>query len=328
MFSGSFNLRWLIRSFHKCGKIFYKHLKAITYNKKYFELIEICDVNTSKLKKIKLLNNIAKFDNFNKFIKNSRADLIILTSPNNLHTKQSIIACRFNKHVVTEKPMALSYNNSVKMVTQFRKKNLHLFVVKQIRYNPIINELKKIIKKNIFGKLHLINMNIFWNRSQEYYDSEKWRGSKKMDGGVFLNQTSHYLDILINLFGEVYKVKSFMTKTRKNIDVEDTAASILFFKSGMIGSFNVTMLNFDGNLETSLSVIGEKGTVKIGGKNLNKINYWSFKNNKYNSLKDYHNNPFFKDASYGHKMYYKNVFLEDTNNLADIQNYTNHHHPN
>ena len=138
-------------------------------------------------------------------------------------------------------------------------------------------KLEKIIDNDGFGKIHIINMNIFWNSSQEYYDNEKWRGTKKIDGGIFYNQTSHHLDLLINLFGPLVKVSSFLSKNRKNIEVEDTAVVSLLFKSGLVGSINVSMLIHFGNYETSLTLVGDKGTLKIDGKNLNIIEYWSFK---------------------------------------------------
>ena len=137
---------------------------------------------------------------------------------------------------------------------------------------------------------------------------------KKIDGGIFYNQTSHHLDLLINLFGPLVKVSSFLSKNRKNIEVEDTAVVSLLFKSGLVGSINVSMLNHSGNYETSLTVVGDKGTLKIGGENLNIIEYWSFKNNSSNkiTLTKIDQNYFLKPEK-GHEIYYKNVYLSFKN---------------
>ena len=152
-------------------------------------------------------------------------------------------------------------------------------------------------------------MNVIWNRSQKYYDSASWRGNKLMDGGLFLNQTSHYLDLLVYLFGLPTKVSSFLTKTRKNIQVEDTGIVNLLFPNFITGSFNTTMLNNFGNLETSMTLIGTKGSIVIGGLNLDKVNYYKTTNDdKFDFRLNKNEKIFFKKPYKGHEIYYKNMY--------------------
>ncbi len=302
-----------------CGNIFKKHYEALLYNKNLFSLIEVCDSNLHKINKYNFDKKISKYNDFNKFLSNSKADIIVLCTPNHLHYKQSLLAAKFNKNILTEKPMALNYKDSNNMVNLFRKKNLNLYVLMQIRFNPNILKIKKMLDRGILGKIKLINMNVIWNRSQHYYNSEKWRGSKKMDGGIFLNQTSHYLDLIVYLFGLPKKINSFLTKTRKNIQVEDTGIVNMIFPNFATASFNVTMLNNFGNLETSMTIIGTKGSIVIGGLNLDKITYFKSTNaDKLNINLNKNDKLFFQRPFRGHEIYYKSMH----GSLSGIKNDT------
>lgn len=292
-----------------CGNIFKKHYAALIKNKNLFDIIEICEIDLKKIERYKFNKNIIKFDNYSKFISTSRADIIILCTPNHLHYQQSLLAAEYNKNILTEKPMSLNFKDSKRMVNLFKKKNLHLFVLMQIRFNPIINKLKKMISNKNFGEIRLINFNVIWNRSQEYYDSAIWRGTKSMDGGIFLNQTSHHLDLITFLFGLPKKINTLITKTRRNIQVEDTGTINMMFDNFAIGSFNVTMLNNFGNLETSMTIIGTKGSIIVGGLSLDKIKYYrsSANNQKILNLNK-KDRLFFTEPSKGHEIYYKNMY--------------------
>ncbi len=294
-----------------CGSIFKKHFIAIYKNRKLFNIIEACDTNFKNFKNFDFdsFNNVNFFTNYNNFIKNSKADLIVLCTPNSLHFSQSMKALEYNKNVLTEKPMSLNYKQSNIMVKNFNKKKLKLYVLMQIRMNPIIIKLKKAIDRNIFGEIKFVNLNVIWNRSQNYYDSADWRGTKTKDGGIFLNQTSHYLDLLVYLFGLPKNINTYTSKTRKNIQVEDTGVVNLVFKNLALGSFNATMLNNFGNLETSFTLVGTKGSVKIGGLLLNKVIYFRSEfEKKFNFSLSKEERNYFSKPFKGHEFFYKNLY--------------------
>ena len=163
------------------------------------------------------------------------------------------------------------------------------------------------IDENRFGSINMVHINVFWNRPQEYYDQAKWRGTWEFDGGAFMNQASHYVDLLDWLIGPIEKIQA-MTSTTRDIEVEDTGVINIKWRSGVLGSMSVTMLTYKKNLEGSITILGENGTVKIGGVAVNDIQHWEF-----NDTKDYDKN--IHDASYsttsvygfGHPLYYENV---------------------
>jgi UDP-N-acetyl-2-amino-2-deoxyglucuronate dehydrogenase len=193
------------------------------------------------------------------------------------------------------------------MVRACDNAGVRLFVVKQNRKNTTLQLLKQAINEKRFGKIYMVNFNVFWTRPQEYYDSAKWRGTWEFDGGAFMNQASHYVDLIEWLIGPIDKVHAMMSTTR-NIEVEDTGVLNLKWRNGALGSMNVTMLTYPKNLEGSLTILGENGTVRIGGVAVNEIQHWEF-----DKSKDYDDK--IKEASYqttsvygfGHPLYYNNV---------------------
>ena len=224
-----------------------------------------------------------------------------------MHANQAILAARFGVHVMTEKPMATRWQDGVRMVRACDEANVHLFVVKQNRRNTTLQLLKRVVDEKRFGKIHMVHLNVFWTRPQEYYDQGKWRGTWEFDGGAFMNQASHYVDLLEWIIGPVEKVQAMMSTTR-DIEVEDTGVLNVKWRNGALGSMSVTMLTYPENLEGSITILGEEGSVRIGGLAVNEIQLWNFK-----EAKPYDNDV--KNASYettsvygfGHPLYYKNV---------------------
>ena len=185
---------------------------------------------------------------------------------------------------------------------------VRLFVVKQNRRNATLQLLKKAIEKKRFGKIYMVNLNVFWTRPQSYYDQGGWRGRWEYDGGAFMNQASHYVDLVDWLIGPLESLQAYTATLGRDIEAEDTGVISLRWRSGALGSMNVTMLTYPKNLEGSITILGEKGTVKIGGMAVNEVQHWEFENADPDDAK-------VMEASYettsvygfGHPLYYDNV---------------------
>ena len=292
-----------------CGKIAANHFDSILELSDQFDLRSVCDKQPDSLERIKNKLGVAGYQDLNSMLNSEpELDLITLCSPSGLHAQQTIQVAQSGKHVITEKPMATRWSDGVDMVNACDQAGVNLFVVKQVRYQPILQLVKNAIKKQRFGRIYLVNLNVFWTRPQNYYDQAKWRGTWEFDGGAFMNQASHYVDLLHWLLGPIQNVQAMMSTLAMNIEAEDTGVLNLRWRSGALGSMNVTMLTYPKNLETSITILGEKGSVKIGGVSANQLLHWEF------------NTPDEQDESaqllktapplaphYGHKCYYENV---------------------
>jgi UDP-N-acetyl-2-amino-2-deoxyglucuronate dehydrogenase len=206
----------------------------------------------------------------------TNADVVILTTPSGLHPEQAVEVAASGRHVMTEKPMATRWHDGLRMVKACDDANVRLFVVKQNRRNATLQLLKKAVEQNRFGRIYLVTLNIFWTRPQEYYDSSAWRGTWEFDGGAFMNQASHYVDLLDWLIGPIESLQAYTATLARNIEVEDTGVVSVRWRSGALGSMNVTMLTYPKNFEGSITIIGEKGTVRIGGVAVNEVQHWEF----------------------------------------------------
>jgi len=153
---------------------------------------------------------------------------------------------------------------------------VHSAVVKQNRLNATLQHLRQAMLAQRFGRIYMVNVNVFWTRPQDYYDQASWRGTWEFDGGAFMNQASHYVDLLDWLIGPIESVHAYAATLGRNIEVEDTGVANIKWRSGALGSVNVTMLTYPRNLEGSITVLGEKGTVVVGGVAVNEIKHWEF----------------------------------------------------
>ena len=241
-------------------------------------------------------------------LKTEKIDLIALCTPSGLHPDETILASKYGVNVMTEKPMATRWQDGVNMVKACDEAAVRLFVVKQNRRNATLQLLKCAVEKERFGRIYMVNINVFWSRPQSYYDSAKWRGTWEFDGGAFMNQASHYVDLVDWLIGPVESLQAYTATLARNIEVEDTGVVSFKWRTGALGSMNVTMLTYPKNLEGSITIIGEKGTVRVGGLAVNEIQHWEFADSDPDDEK-------VKAASYqttsvygfGHPLYYKNV---------------------
>ncbi len=193
-----------------------------------------------------------------------------------MHAPQAIECARAGRHVVTEKPMATRYEDGQAMVRACLDANVGLFVVKQNRLNPTVRLVRHALDAGRFGRIFLCTVNVFWTRPQSYYDAAPWRGRWDLDGGAFMNQASHYVDLLDWLVGPVDNVHAYTATLARNIEAEDTGVMSLQLRGGGLASINVTMLTYPKNLEGSITILGERGSVRIGGTAVNKIEHWEF----------------------------------------------------
>jgi len=290
-----------------CGRISNNHLNAIS-KVPDFELASVCDIIESRAVEKSKLYNCNFYAHFDEMLEKENLDIISIATPSGLHALQGIKAAQKKINVITEKPMAISLDDADQLINACDQNEVDLFVVKQNRLNPTMQLLKKSVEKGRFGKIYMVVCNIFWNRPQEYYDSSKWRGTWEFDGGAYMNQGSHYVDALQWLFGPVdYVMASTATRARK-IETEDTGSAIIVFRNGIISSMNVTMLTYRKNFEGSITIIGENGTVKIGGVAVNKIEKWEFNNyDDDDELVDSINYNPPNVYGHGHLIFYQNI---------------------
>ena len=258
-----------------CGRISKNHFDAID-KVDGLELVAVCDVDPARAEQAATENRVACFTSYEKMVREAKADVITIATPSGLHADQGIAAAQAGKHVVMEKPMAISLTGADTLVQTCDKAGVQLFVVKQNRLNPPIQLLKHAVEKNRFGRVYLASCTVHWSRPQEYYDQAPWRGTWEFDGGAFMNQASHYVDLIQWLMGPVESVMAKTATLARRIETEDTGVAILKFRNGALGSIEVTMLAYPRNLEGSITVLGEKGSVKIGGTAVNKVDYWQF----------------------------------------------------
>lgn len=291
-----------------CGRIAKNHFGSIAKYQDELELVAVCDIDQEAMEAHATEYGVKGYRSLEAMLKEEQLDLVVLCTPSGLHSAQAELVAKAGMHVMTEKPMATRWGDGVRMVKACDDAGVRMFVVKQNRRNATLQLLKNAVEKKRFGKIYMVNVNVFWTRPQEYYDAAKWRGTWEFDGGAFMNQASHYVDLLDWLIGPVESVQAYTSTLARNIEVEDTGVMGIKWRSGALGSMNVTMLTYPRNLEGSITIIGEKGTVRIGGVAVNEIQHWEFSDSAPEDAR-------VKSANYettsvygfGHPLYYKNV---------------------
>jgi len=289
-----------------CGKVAPKHAESIK-SIAHAELAAVCDKNEDRAKSFAEKYGCKYYVDYRGLLKQEKdIDCVSICTPHAHHAEITINSANAGKHVVTEKPMAMNLEEADKMIAACKKNNVKLFVVKQNRYNEPIKRLKDAIDKGRFGKIFYGNTTVYWSRPQEYYDSEPWLGTKA-DGGVLMNQASHHIDILRWLMGGVKAIKATTGTLTHKIESDDTGLVILKFRNGALGTIVATTCVFPHNLEGSVTVMGTKGTVKVGGGALNKMDIWNFKewNNDDETIKTSRNPQ--NTYAFGHLEYLKEV---------------------
>jgi UDP-N-acetyl-2-amino-2-deoxyglucuronate dehydrogenase len=291
-----------------CGRIAARHFDALEQHADRAELVAVCDTRPAALQAAAERTGARPFASLGEMLAHSDADAVILATPSGMHADQGVQVAQSGRHVVSEKPMATRWQDAKRFVQACDQAGVRLFVVKQNRRNATIQLLKGAVEQGRFGRIYMVNVNVFWNRPQAYYDDARWRGTWEFDGGAFMNQASHYVDLLDWIVGPVETVHAFTGTLARNIQVEDTGVVNVRWRSGALGSMNVTMLTYPRNLEGSITIIGEKGTARVGGVAVNEIQHWEF-------AEPHPDDARVAEASYqttsvygfGHPLYYDNV---------------------
>ena len=291
-----------------CGRIAKNHFAALRQHAQRAELVGVCDIDPAARDAAAAETGAQGYGSLAGMLAQANADIIVLTTPSGLHPQETVEIAASGRHVMTEKPMATRWHDGLRMVKACDDAAVRLFVVKQNRRNDTLQLLKRAVSQGRFGRIYMVNINVFWTRPQEYYESAAWRGTWEFDGGAFMNQASHYVDLLDWIVGPIESIQAYTATLARNIEVEDTGVISVKWRSGALGSMNVTMLTYPKNLEGSITILGEKGTARVGGVAVNEIQHWEFAEPHADDQK-------VKQASYattsvygfGHPLYYDNV---------------------
>lgn len=291
-----------------CGRISVNHIEALKKYQNEARLVAVCDTDAAKARKVSEENNFDYYTSLDDMLGRGDLDAVSICTPSGLHPIHGIAAARRKLHVITEKPMATSLKKADELITACDENGVQLFVVKQNRLNSTLQLVRRAIDKGRFGRIYMAIVNVLWSRPQAYYNEAKWRGTWEFDGGAFMNQASHYVDMLEWMIGPIDSVTAYTATLARKIQTEDSGVASIRFRSGALGSINVTMLTYPKNLEGSITIIGENGTVRIGGVAVNKIEHWEFR--------DYDDDDKLVETSaynppnvygFGHTGYYRNV---------------------
>jgi len=289
-----------------CGRILPKHLDSLKLiGKKSFELVGIADIDEKKKNFFTKKLKIQGFTNYKQGINKTNPEVVSILTPSGNHAKNIVDVLNLKKHVIVEKPMCLKSSDAQKIISLSRSVKKKVFVVMQNKFNLPILKLREDIKKKKFGKVFHASVIVRWKRDQQYYDQDKWRGTWKLDGGVVSNQASHHLDLMRTIMGNPVSVYAKFAKHLAKIQCEDTALIILNFRNKKTAIMEATTAMRPKNIEGSLSILGTKGSAKIGGFALNEIVYYNIK--KKIQLAKYKTNP--KSVyGFGHYHFYCHVF--------------------
>jgi UDP-N-acetyl-2-amino-2-deoxyglucuronate dehydrogenase len=290
-----------------CGRISKNHFDAIR-NVDGLRLSAVADIDEARARTAGEEQGVPWFTSYADMLASAKSDIVAICTPSGAHAAQGIAAARAGKHVITEKPMSITLEQADALVDACDAAGVKLFVVKQNRLNPSVQLLKRAVDKGRFGRIYLANTTVRWNRPQDYYDSAPWRGTWEFDGGAFMNQASHYVDLVQWLLGPVESVVAKTATQARRIEAEDSGVAVLKFRNGALGVIEVNVLTYPRNWEGSITIIGERGTAKVGGTAVNKVEHWSFA--------DYDDDDKLIDAAatnppnvygVGHEGYYRNV---------------------
>jgi UDP-N-acetyl-2-amino-2-deoxyglucuronate dehydrogenase len=291
-----------------CGRISENHFSAIA-KLDGLSISGVCDVVEQRAKEAGTKLGVPWFTSYEAMLREAPCEIVTVATPSGLHPAHGILAARAGKHIVCEKPIAITLASADELVHACDDAGVKLFVVKQNRLNPPVQLLKRAMDKGRFGKVYLANTTVRWTRPQSYYDQAPWRGTWEFDGGAFMNQASHYVDLMQWLVGPVESVIAKTATLARKIEAEDTGVAVLRFRSGALGTIEVTMLTYPKNLEGSITILGEKGTAKIGGTAVNKVEKWEFADSDPDDALVESSNATNPASVYGsgHEGYYRNV---------------------
>ncbi len=293
-----------------CGRISKNHSELLGGGQiQNAELAAVCDFDINKAKTLADIYGVSAYNDMTEMMRNEQIDAVAVLTESGKHALNTIELSAFGKHIIVEKPMALSLKDADAMIDSCTKNKITLFIVKQNRYNPAIVKLREVLDSGRFGKLVLGSVRVRWTREQSYYDQASWRGKWATDGGVIANQASHHIDLLLWLMGPVKSVFAKSATALVDIEAEDTAVVILKFESGALGIIEATTAARPYDMEGSISILGEKGSVEIGGIAVNEIKHWAFTNSADDdifAMTNYNENPP-NVYGFGHKAFYDDV---------------------
>jgi UDP-N-acetyl-2-amino-2-deoxyglucuronate dehydrogenase len=257
-----------------CGSIGKRHIAVLDADEEA-EIVAICDIDENKCIELSsLYNGLKYYTSYTEMLENISCDVVNVVTPHQMHADMSIDALKKGFNVLVEKPMALTSDDCDRMNNAAIASGKKLWVVKQNRFNVPIRLAKEVIDSNRLGKIFIVKCDVLWNRYQGYYDDSPWRGVKECEGGSLYTQASHFIDLLVWWFGDIISAQTNIETQNHQIETEDTGLSVVKFSNNALGSIIWTTCVYNKNYEGSITIIGEKGTIKIGGQYLNKIEYW------------------------------------------------------
>ena len=290
-----------------CGRISKNHFDALR-KIEGLTIAAVCDIVPERAEAAGVQEGVAAFTSYEEMLQRAECDIVTVCTPSGLHAAQGALAARAGKHVITEKPMAITLGQADELVKACDDAGVFLFVVKQNRLNPPIQLLRRAVDKGRFGRIFMANTTVRWQRPQDYYDAAPWRGTWEFDGGAIMNQASHYVDLIQWLVGPVESVMAKTATQARRIEAEDSGVALLKFRSGALGVIEVNVLTYPRNLEGSITILGEKGSVKIGGTAVNRVEHWLFADyDDDDKLIDSANTNPPNVYGFGHEGYYRNV---------------------
>ena len=306
-----------------CGRIAKRHSELLGHNQiKGARLAAVCDLVSEKAANIGNEFSVPFYTERHTMMQSETIDAVVVLTESGNHARHVIELAKYEKHIIVEKPMALTLDDADAMIKACNLAGVKLFVIKQNRFNVPVIKLREALESGRFGKLVLGTVRVRWCRHQSYYDQDAWRGTWALDGGVLTNQASHHIDLLEWMLGEVVSVFAMSRTALADIEAEDTAVVTLRFKSGALGIIEASTAARPKDLEGSLSILGEGGTVEIGGFAVNQMKSWNFVDQTDQDdkvLNNYSVNP--PDVyGFGHKAYYNHVvdcIVNHTRHLVD-----------
>ena len=306
-----------------CGRISKRHSELLGENQiTGAQLVAVCDKIISKAEVIADKYSISAYSCLHEMMKTEKIDVVVVLTESGLHAKHTIALAPYGAHVIVEKPMALTLSDADAMIEACDKHGIKLFIVKQNRFNIPVVQLRKALDQGRFGKLIMGTVRVRWCRPQAYYDQDSWRGTWAYDGGVLTNQASHHIDLLEWMMGDVESVFAKSKKALVDIEAEDTALVILKFRNGALGVIEATTAIRPKDLEGSISILGETGSVEVGGFAVNEMKTWNFTEvleEDSEVIEKYSVNPP-NVYGFGHQAYYDHVvdcLDNDTVQLVD-----------
>jgi UDP-N-acetyl-2-amino-2-deoxyglucuronate dehydrogenase len=293
-----------------CGRIAKRHADLLGTNQiDNANLAAVCDVDESRAKLYGQQFNVPWFTDMHQMMQSVDVQVVVVLTPSGMHAEHVIQLSQYKKHIVVEKPMALNLDEADAMIESCDRNGIKLFVVKQNRFNVPVQKLRLALDQGRFGKLVLGTVRVRWCRPQSYYDLDSWRGTWAFDGGVLTNQASHHIDLLEWMMGDIESVFAKSTTALVNVETEDTAVATVKFRNGALGIIEATTATRPADLEGSISVMGEGGSVVINGFAVNNMQTWSFAEKQLGDedvLKKYSVNPP-NVYGFGHHAYYEHV---------------------